>query len=47
MVQFYHYSIQEIEFMTPWERNIYVALIRGYIEEEEALKRQRELDANF
>lgn len=33
--------------MTPWERNVYVTMIRGYIEEEEALKRQREENEYF
>jgi len=44
MTHFYKYSLHEIEFMVPWERNIYVTMIRGFLEEEESLRKQREMN---
>jgi hypothetical protein len=34
MVQFHKYSLNEIEDMIPWERQIYIALLSAHIEEE-------------
>lgn len=34
MMQHHNYSLREIEDMVPWERDIYVALLLQYIEEE-------------
>lgn len=34
MMQHHKYSLIEIENMVPWERDIYVALLLQYIEEE-------------
>lgn len=34
MMQHHKYSLTEIENMIPWERDIYVALLRAYVEEE-------------
>lgn len=34
MMQHHNYSLLEIENMVPWERDIYVALLLQYIEEE-------------
>ena len=34
MMQHHKYSLTEIENMMPWERDIYVALLNQYIEEE-------------
>ena len=39
-MQHHKYSITEIENMMPWERDVYVALLKQYIEEEN-LKRQQ------
>ena len=39
MIQHHKYSLTEIENMMPWERDVYVALLKQYIEEEN-LKRQ-------
>ena len=33
-MQFHKYSLTEIENMMPWERGIYLALLRAHIEEE-------------
>ena len=34
LMQFHKYSLTEIENMMPWERDIYLALLRSHIEEE-------------
>jgi hypothetical protein len=33
-MQHHHYSLSELEGMIPWERQIYVALLKQYIEDE-------------
>ena len=40
MIQHHKYSLTEIENMMPWERDVYVALLKQSIEEEN-LKRQQ------
>ena len=40
MIQHHNWSLTEIEEMMPWERDVYVALLKQYIEEEN-LKRQQ------
>ena len=40
MIQHHKYSLTESENMMPWERDVYVALLKQYIEEEN-LKRQQ------
>ena len=41
MVTHYGYSLTELDNMMPWEREIYVGMLRNYIEEEnERLKQQ-------
>ena len=42
MMQHHGYSLTELDNMVPWEREIYVALLKNYIEEEnERLKQQK------
>jgi hypothetical protein len=40
LMQFHKYSLTEIENMMPWERDIYLALLRQHIEDEK-LKQQQ------
>tara|TARA_Y100000004_G_C8608821_1_gene283807 strand:- start:106 stop:246 length:141 start_codon:yes stop_codon:yes gene_type:complete len=41
MMQHHKYSLEEIEDMMPWEREIYVGLLMKFIEEEnEKIKEQ-------
>jgi hypothetical protein len=41
-MQHHKYSLSELESMIPWEREIYVALLTQYIEEEnEKIKQQQ------
>ena len=39
-MQYHKYSLTEIENMIPWEREIYLTLLKDYIESEN-LKRQQ------
>ena len=41
-MQFHKYSLWEIENMAPWERDIYVGLLRSHIEEENLKQKARE-----
>lgn len=34
MMQHHKYSLTELENMMPWEREIYIMLLKQYIEEE-------------
>jgi hypothetical protein len=38
-MQHHHYSLTEIDHMIPWEREIYLAMLINYLEEE--AERQR------
>lgn len=43
MAQHHHYSITEIEDMVPFERDIYVDLLKDHLEKEtERLREQRQ-----
>ena len=44
LIQYHKYSLTEIENMMPWERDIYVGLLKQHLEEEE-LKRQQSKNA--
>ena len=41
LMQHHKYSLTEIENMIPWEKDVYVALLEQYIEEEN-LKQQQQ-----
>jgi hypothetical protein len=41
LMQYHKYSLTEIENMMPFERDIYVALLKNYLESEK-LKQQQE-----
>jgi hypothetical protein len=40
LIQYHKYSLTEIENLIPWERDIYVALLKQHLEEEK-LKQQQ------
>ena len=44
LMQFHKYSLTEIENLMPWERDIYLTLLRAHIEEEN-LKQQQQANA--
>jgi hypothetical protein len=41
-MQHHKYSLSELEAMLPWEREIYVAMLIHYIEEENDKIKQRQ-----
>ncbi len=41
-MQYHKYSLTEIENMMPWERDIYVGLLRQHIEEEEQKNKKQQ-----
>jgi hypothetical protein len=41
MAQHHHYSISEIEDMIPFERDIYIDLLKNYLEQEAEKQQQR------
>ena len=41
-MQYHKYSLTELENMMPWERDIYLALLRDYIENENLKRQQQE-----
>ena len=41
LMQHHKYSITELENMIPWEKDVYVALLEQYIEEENLKQQQK------
>ena len=41
LMQHHKYSLTEIENMIPWEKDVYVALLEQYIEEENLNQQQQ------
>ena len=41
LMQYHKYSLTEIESMIPWERDIYVELLKQHVEEEEFKQKQQ------
>jgi len=41
LMQYHKYSLTEIENMMPWERDVYVVLLKQHIEEEKEKQEQR------
>ena len=42
MMQHHKYSLNELDEMLPWEREIYVGLLINYLEEERRKKEEAE-----
>mgnify|MGYP006259775731 FL=1 len=42
LMQHHKYSLTELENMMPWEREIYVALLQQYVEEENLKAQQQQ-----
>ena len=40
LMQYHKYSLTEIENLMPWERDVYVALLKQHLEEEELKRKQ-------
>ena len=41
LMQHHKYSLEEIENMMPWEREVYVTLLTQYIEEENERRKKK------
>ena len=41
LMQHHKYSLTEIENMIPWEKDVYIALLEQYIQEENLKQRQQ------
>jgi len=41
LMQHHKYSLTELEEMLPWERDIYVTLLKNYLEEQEERMKKR------
>ena len=42
LMQHHKYSLTELENMIPWEREVYIALLKQYIEEENLKQQQQQ-----
>ena len=42
LMQYHKYSLTELENMMPWERDIYLSLLKDYIESENLKRQQQE-----
>ena len=42
MMQHYNYSLTELDEMMPWEREIYVGLLKQHIEDENERMKERQ-----
>ena len=42
LIQYHIYSLTEIENLIPWERDIYVELLRAHLEEEKLKQQQQQ-----
>jgi len=47
-MQHHHYSLTELEAMIPWERDVYIAMVSKYVQEEnDRIKHEKEqIEAN-
>ena len=41
LMQHHKYSLTELENMMPWEREIYIAMLLNFLEEEKERKKQQ------
>jgi len=46
LMQHHKYSLNELENMMPWERDIYVGMLINYIKEENEKIKQQEANRN-
>ena len=46
MMQHHNYSLEELENMVPWEREIYIGLLMNYLREEKEQMEQEKRKRN-
>jgi len=44
LMQYHKWSLTEIEQLIPWERDVYVELLKQHIEEEEMKQQQQNIN---
>jgi len=42
-MQFHHYSLSDLENMLPWERYLYLDLLKAHIQEENEKAREKQM----
>ena len=47
MMQHQNYSLEELENMVPWEREIYIGLLMNYLEDEKEQREQEKRKGNL
>ena len=47
LMQYHKYSLTEIENLIPWERDVYVALLKNHLEEEEQKQKERQSSKHY
>jgi len=47
LMQYHKYSLTEIENMIPWERDVYVSLLKQHLEEEKEKQKQNESGRSY
>ena len=45
LMQYHKYSLTEIENLMPWERDVYVELLKQHLEDEELKRKQQKSNA--
>ena len=47
MMQHHNYSLEELENMVPWEREIYIGLLMNYLQDEKEQMEQENRKGNL
>ena len=47
MMQHHNYSLEELENMVPWEREIYIGLLMNYLKDEQEQREQEKRKGNL
>ena len=45
LLQYHKYSLTEVENLIPWERDIYIGMLKQHLEEEELKRKQQQANA--
>ena len=47
LMQHHNYSLTEIENLMPWERDIYVDMLKTFLKEQEEKRKQQEANRQY
>ena len=45
LLQFHKYSLAEVENLIPWERDIYIGMLKQHLEDEKLKQQQQQANA--